>query len=323
MLFDNGSLGELSNAVVGDTGEPVVAALLLLSISVVCANAVCCVSSLCPQHGNHLRQHKKVTTLLAFLHQWQARIPELETSSRHGNPDILDTITNSIKTLNESMDHVLSWLDYYNSVSIGLPACPLDLASPVGSKRCMLHQGHASLHWLRVPECILFKISVLTYRALNGSTPAYLSSYFTRVVVISSRLRLRSSTSEQLIVLSFNLTMVGNRAFPVSAANLWNNLPTHLISAPSLAIFWQRLKTFLFQRSYPDSIIWYSELPSYCGSALFRPHWKIWWWRWWWRQRPGKKELNRKSRQASTEKYQHSLCRNSSADQHFNPLHVL
>ena len=104
-------------------------------------------------------------------------------------------------------------------------------------------------------ERILFKVAVLTYRALNGSAPAYLSSYFTRVADVPSRSRLRSSASEQLIVPSFNLTTVGKRAFPVSAANLWNSLPTHLTSAPSLATFRQRLKTFLFRRSYPELIL--------------------------------------------------------------------
>ena len=90
------------------------------------------------------------------------------------------------------------------------------------------------------------------YRALNGSAPAYLSSYFTRVADVPSRSRLRSSASEQLIVPSFNLTTVGRRAFPVSAANLWNSLRAHLTSAPSLTIFRQRLKSFLSRRSYPD-----------------------------------------------------------------------
>ena len=79
------------------------------------------------------------------------------------------------------------------------------------------------------------------------------------VADVPSRSRLydhpKSSASEQLIVPSFNLTTVGKRAFPVSAANLWNSLPTHLTSAPSLTIFRQRLKTFLFQRSYPDLIL--------------------------------------------------------------------
>jgi len=99
--------------------------------------------------------------------------------------------------------------------------------------------------------------------ALNGSAPVYLSSYFTRIADVPSRLRLRSSTSEQLIVPLFNLTTVGKRAFPVSAANLWNSLPAHLISAPSLAIFWQRL----------DFI---SGAPTQTNSLTLRTHILLW-----------------------------------------------
>jgi len=160
---------------------------------------------------------------------------------------------------------VLSRLDYCNSVLIGLPANLIRRFQSVQNAAARLIFGirsseHitdalTSLHWLRVPERILFKVAVLTYRALNGSAPAYLSSYFNRVADVPSRSTLRSSVFEQLIVPSFNLTTVGKRAFPVSTANLWNSLPTHLTSAPSLAIFRQRLKTFLFRRSYPDLIL--------------------------------------------------------------------
>jgi len=81
--------------------------------------------------------------------------------------------------------------------------------------------------------------------------------YFTRVNAVPSRSRLRSSNSDQLIVPSFNLTTVGRRAFPVSAANLWNSLPAHLTL------------TFLFRRFYPDLIIRHSiELTSYCGPTI-------------------------------------------------------
>ena len=51
------------------------------------------------------------------------------------------------------------------------------------------------------------------------------------------------------------LSTVGKGAFPVSGATVWNDLPLHVTSAPSLAVFRQRLKTFLFSRSYQDTII--------------------------------------------------------------------
>jgi len=57
----------------------------------------------------------------------------------------------------------------------------------------------------------------------------------------------------------------------LSTANLWNSLPAHLTSAPSLAVFRQRLKTFLF----PDLIIWHSELSfsvvDPAVTLVFRP----------------------------------------------------
>ena len=69
-----------------------------------------------------------------------------------------------------------------------------------------------------------------------------------------SRLRLRSSMSDQLILPSYNLASVSRRAFPVSAAFLWNSHTAHLTSAPSLTVFRQCLKTFLFRRSCVDLI---------------------------------------------------------------------
>jgi len=36
---------------------------------------------------------------------------------------------------------------------------------------------------------------------------------------------------------------------------IWNSLPDNVIFVPSLSTFRQRLKTFLFQASFPDIII--------------------------------------------------------------------
>ena len=101
---------------------------------------------------------------------------------------------------------VFSRLDYCNSVLAGVPANLIRRLQSVQNAATRLIFGirrsdHitdalASLHWLRVPERILFKVAVLSYRAVNGSAPAYLSSYFTRVAGVPSRLRLRPSHSE-------------------------------------------------------------------------------------------------------------------------------
>ena len=50
------------------------------------------------------------------------------------------------------------------------------------------------------------------------------------------------------------LSTIGDRAFPVAAARVWNGLPHHVTSAPSLAVFRSRLKTHLFRRCFPYAI---------------------------------------------------------------------
>jgi len=63
------------------------------------------------------------------------------------------------------------------------------------------------------------------------------------------------SHNVRLDVPPVRLSTVGRRASPVSGATVWNDLPLHVASAPSLAVFRQRLKTFLLSRSYQDAII--------------------------------------------------------------------
>jgi len=59
-------------------------------------------------------------------------------------------------------------------------------------------------------------------------------------------------TSHCLEVSPVRTSTVGKRAFPVSGAIVWNDLPLHVTSAPSLAVFRQRLAV---SRSYENTII--------------------------------------------------------------------
>ena len=107
-----------------------------------------------------------------------------------------------------------------------------------------------SLHWLRVPERITFRVATLTYRALHGSAPPYLASSFTYVADMPHRRRLRSASTEQLDVPTCRRSTIGGRAFPVDGAKVWNSLPSDVTSASSLSVFKNRLKTYLFRRCY-------------------------------------------------------------------------
>ena len=49
-------------------------------------------------------------------------------------------------------------------------------------------------------------------------------------------------------VLPVRLSTVGKRAFPVSVATVWNDLPLHVSSAPSLAVFRQQPRHYHMTR---------------------------------------------------------------------------
>ena len=84
----------------------------------------------------------------------------------------------------------------------------------------LLHQ----LHWLKVPERIAFKCSVLVYKCRHGSAPSCVIDELCQLADVEARQRLRSSSSSSLIVSRTRLSTVGDRAFPVAAARVWNSL---------------------------------------------------------------------------------------------------
>jgi len=100
-------------------------------------------------------------------------------------------------------------------------------------------------------EC---KVAVLTYKVLNGSAPRYLGP-LVPFADLPGRRTLRSAGTNRLLVPPVRLSTVGNRAFPVAGPRVWNTLPEDITTSQSLSAFCQRLKTWLFGKSYPDIII--------------------------------------------------------------------
>ena len=124
------------------------------------------------------------------------------------------------------------------------------------------------LHWLLSRERIDFKLAVLVYRCLHGLAPRYLSDYIQRVADANRR-RLRSSLSSQLVIRRTRLSTVGDRAFPVAGSRLWNSLPPDVTC--SNAVLWNRLKTYLFSRSFPNCfrfLLLYTEYSSGLADLL-------------------------------------------------------
>jgi hypothetical protein len=114
----------------------------------------------------------------------------------------------------------------------------------------------AVLHWLRILERVVFRLTVTTYRVLygHGAAPSYLD-VLQRTADLPSRRRLRPSAPGRLEVAAHRLATVGRRSFRLAAPTFWNSLPDDVQSAPSLPVFRSRLKTHLFRRSFPAIIL--------------------------------------------------------------------
>ena len=95
----------------------------------------------------------------------------------------------------------------------------------------------ASFNWLKVPERIQFKLATIVYRSLNGTAPRYLAADLRRLSDMPSRRRLRSSLTDQLDVRQSQCSTVGDRAFAVAGARLWNSLPHDIVASDTLSHF--------------------------------------------------------------------------------------
>jgi len=93
--------------------------------------------------------------------------------------------------------------------------------------------------------------SWLSWSTSVDKVPPYFADELCQPADTEARCRLRSASASSLIVRCTRLSTVGDRAFSVAAPRIWNSLPQHVTSAPSLAIFRSRLKTHLFRRCFP------------------------------------------------------------------------
>jgi len=130
-----------------------------------------------------MRSHVRRTASCCF-----ATLRQLRTIRRQ----VPTTVFQSLVTV-----LVLPHIDYCNSVLYGLSTSLIRRLQSVQNATVRLIFGlqrseHISpalisLHWLRIPERISFKLAVLTYRAIHGVGPSYLQSCFTRIADVPSR----------------------------------------------------------------------------------------------------------------------------------------
>ncbi len=104
-----------------------------------------------------------------------------------------------------------------------------------------------SLHWLPIKFHISYKILLLTFKALNGLAPAYLTSLLS---CYNPSRSLRSQNSGLLVVPRIAKSTKGGRAFSHLALKLWNILPDNVWGSDTLSLFKSRLKTHLFSQAF-------------------------------------------------------------------------
>ena len=149
---------------------------------------------------------------------------------------------------------VASRIDNCNAILAGAPKLQrvLNAAARVVSSTHEFDRGlsrliHDELHWLDVPQRVVYKLGVMVFSCRHGQAPQYLSDLCQPVSGVASRQHLRSASRRQLVVPRYRLSTYGRRAFAVAGPSVWNSLPDNLRDlAVGSDSFRRSLKTFLF-----------------------------------------------------------------------------
>ena len=150
---------------------------------------------------------------------------------------------------------VTSKLGYCNALYMGLPLKTVQKLQLVQNAAARLITGTrrfehirpvlAHLHWLPIRFRAQFKVLVLTYKALYGLGPQYLTEHLSR----HEPTRTLRSTSKVLLRVPTLRVATRERAFSVVAPRLWNDLPKGSRLAPTLLSFRRQVKTYLFSQA--------------------------------------------------------------------------
>jgi hypothetical protein len=103
-----------------------------------------------------------------------------------------------------------------------------------------------TLHWLPVKDRITFKIASIVFKTKLYKEPGYLATLL-QDYAPSRQLR---SSDQNLISVASARTVIGSRGFSITAPTVWNNLPDSVKKSKNTAEFNNKLKTYLFTKTY-------------------------------------------------------------------------
>ena len=156
-------------------------------------------------------------------------------------------------------NHVISKLDYCNSLYYGLPNYLLRKLQLVMNRAARLIKGTSpreritpvliDLHWLPIKARISYKICVLAFQVIHHNKPAYLSGLL-KVFRTDSDMVLRHNTEPHRLHEPRVNHELGFRAFENCAPRLFNKLPISVKNTDNIDVFKKRLKTYLFSEAY-------------------------------------------------------------------------
>ena len=147
---------------------------------------------------------------------------------------------------------VLSKLDFCNSLYYGINSSLLNklqvvqnsAARLIFNKRKFDHSTGLlfQLHWLPIKDRIVYKINLLTHKALYHPAPYDIQNLIT----------LHSTRTFNLKGTYRSHSNNGDRVFMFYVVHIWNELPWYLKTETSLETFKKRLKTFLFTNAFSN-----------------------------------------------------------------------
>ena len=161
---------------------------------------------------------------------------------------------------------VSSRIDYCNSLLYGIPEYAIkrlqrvqNLAARVvtrSSKYSSITPTLKKLHWLPLKYRIIFKVVLLTFKALHGMAPNYLKTLLQSYMPSRS---LRSDTGNLLIMPKAHRKL-GCHTFAYAAPTLWNELSVNIRT--TLVSLRSSLKTHLFKLAFARLVLFQHVLPT-------------------------------------------------------------